>query len=265
MEGSLDARTLVSRIADLLREQILRGDLAAGARIRQDEFAEVLGVSRTPLREAFRLLEAEGWVVSRPRAGVVVAGLSSAEVQEVSVMRLLLEPLAARAAATRHTAEAEDALAAIVQEEGSSPAGRSADHIEAVTRDFHFRLYGMPPDTARHDAMQTELRRYWERYARYRRVSWSAESQVAQSQEEHRLLLAAWGRRDGDDVERILAQHVCGAAVAMVRALDPQSRFTPQFEELAGRYAVDLAGEAQMTRRARRSETSSGESPSTSP
>lgn len=246
MEGSLDARTLVSRISDLLREQILRGDLPAGARIRQDEFAEVLGVSRTPLREAFRLLEAEGWVVSRPRAGVVVAGFSSAEVQEVSVMRLLLEPLAARAAATRHTREAEEALDALLRAEETSTSEPSPDHVEQVTRDFHFGIYAMPAPGAPHDAMQTELRRYWERYARYRRVLWNAEAQVARSHREHRLILEAWCRRDPGAVERIAAQHVCGAAAALVRALDPQPRFTAQFRELADRYAVSLPGEGAV-------------------
>ena len=67
---AVDSRPLVARIANSLREGVILGHLKPGERIRQDDFTTHLGVSRTPLREALRLIENETWLISRPRVGL---------------------------------------------------------------------------------------------------------------------------------------------------------------------------------------------------
>ena len=95
--------TLVDDIVDAIRERILLGELEPGLRIRQQQFAEVLGVSRTPLREAFQRLEADGWLQLRARRGAEVRPLTVDEACEIFTMRVVLETTAARLAARSHS------------------------------------------------------------------------------------------------------------------------------------------------------------------
>lgn len=120
-------------------QAIRRGDYVPGARLREEEVAARLNLSRTPVREALRRLEAEGIVEHQPRSGAVVRQLSHAEVVELYEMRVVLERTAAEMAA-KHGTEAEfDTLAALnrqIEAERSNPA-RAA----AINQDFHRGLY----------------------------------------------------------------------------------------------------------------------------
>lgn len=239
VSSNLDSRTLVTRIADRLREQIIAGELEPGARIRQDEYAEALGVSRTPLREAFRLLDAEGWITTRPRSGVEVSRFSPTEVQDIITMRLLLEPLAIRVSAVTHTADEEAALR-ILHERWQGDRSRwhgQTEEYNAVNQEFHFALYGLKPD-AGPDPVYAGLRGYWERYSRYRRVYWHSADSMRRSGDEHDALLDAWLARDADRAEAILAQHILHAGRSLMRSLsgDETPAFSPQLIELAKRY-----------------------------
>jgi DNA-binding GntR family transcriptional regulator len=239
----LDSRTLVTRITDELREQIVKGDLAPGTRIRQDEYAEALGVSRTPLREAFRLLEAEGWLQMRPRSGAVVSEFSPSEMQEILSMRLLLEPLAVHVAALNHSAEDADAISALHERwrrdrDGGATTGEGYD---AANEEFHFRLYGALGQTSA-DPIRNSLRGYWDRYLRYRRVYYGqgAES-MTHSDEEHEKILQAWLARDAEEAEARLAHHILGAGRALVTSLgEGPSDVSPELRAIALRYDFEM-------------------------
>src|SRR4051812_12833933 len=88
----IERETVTSRVVVELRRRILTGSLAGGAPLRQESLAADFGVSRIPLREAIRQLEAEGLVVSFPHRGVCVAALSRAEFEELCELRQQLEP-----------------------------------------------------------------------------------------------------------------------------------------------------------------------------
>src|SRR3954464_13201192 len=89
-----------------LREAIETGDLKPGQRVMEVEVAAWLDVSRTPVREALRKLEAEGMLAMEPRAGLVVASLTRQAMMELYVMREVLEGTAARLCA-RHASDVE--------------------------------------------------------------------------------------------------------------------------------------------------------------
>ncbi|MGW6730150.1 GntR family transcriptional regulator [Nocardia sp. NPDC055029] len=243
---NLDSRTLVVRIADSLREQIITGDLEPGAHIRQDEYAEAFGVSRTPLREAFRLLEAEGWVAIRPRSGVQVVRFSPAEVQDILVLRMLLEPLAVRVAALNHSEEEAVELREMHSRwlESRPEAHARTDEFDAANQEFHFALYGLA--TVDPDPLLVSLRGYWERFSRYRRVYHGRSTDsITRSSDEHEALLKAWLARDADGAETILAQHILHAGCSLVRSLggDEPPRFSQLLVQLAQRYDCDLEGQ----------------------
>src|SRR5215831_14967323 len=101
-------RTLSDRIAETIREAIIRGDLPPGRALRQVELSRRLRVSFAPLREAMRQLEAEGFVRFVPFHGAVVAPLETSEVRDFADILLAIETVAARSAAERMTPEILD-------------------------------------------------------------------------------------------------------------------------------------------------------------
>ena len=123
-------RTSQSMVADCLREAILSGVLQEGQSLRQEEIANLFGVSRVPVREALRQLEGEGLVISHAHRGAVVSTLSHDEIREITEMRVALETLATRAAMEHLTKndlqQAKKALDAIDREKNLTAKG--ADH-----------------------------------------------------------------------------------------------------------------------------------------
>ena len=98
--------------ADLIRQAILDGELPAGSRLKEDELAARLDVSRTPVREALRRLEAEGLVVHEAKRGAAVRAYSASELDDMYRLRAMLEGYAARRAAERMTPELAEQLRA---------------------------------------------------------------------------------------------------------------------------------------------------------
>jgi DNA-binding GntR family transcriptional regulator len=129
-----DQQQLTDRVLVALREAITSGRLPADARIKQEQIAAELGVSRTPVREALHLLEQEGLVRLVPRRGALVQGFTAADVRELYELRELLEPAAAALATARATEadrETVQRLAALTE--------RRRGGFEA-NRDFHRAL-----------------------------------------------------------------------------------------------------------------------------
>jgi DNA-binding GntR family transcriptional regulator len=100
-----ERRALVDKLASQLHARVLSGELPSGTRLRQEALAEEFGVSRTPVREALRKLQAGGLVELQPHRGAVVRGLSSREIRDAYEVRATLEALAARLAAERVSRE----------------------------------------------------------------------------------------------------------------------------------------------------------------
>src|SRR5512139_2694750 len=96
--GPADTRTLAQRVADRIRDAIVRGALPGALPLRQAELAAQFGVSPIPLREALRQLEAEGFVTLHPYRGAVVSTTSVAEAREITELRTMLDTRALRLA-----------------------------------------------------------------------------------------------------------------------------------------------------------------------
>lgn len=123
----LGAASLPSQIAELLEEAIIVGELVPGQRLRGDDLAATYGVSRIPVREAMRTLEAGGWIEIRPRYGAYVRSHSAVELTELFEVRAVAEAYAARCAATRRTDDELGQLRAVVEE-----TQRAARHGEVA-------------------------------------------------------------------------------------------------------------------------------------
>lgn len=98
--------TLRERIVEFIKDAIVKGDLRPGERVPEQEIAESFGISRTPIREAFRQLESEGFITVTPRKGAVVSPITDKDVSEFYTIKSLLEGYAARTACEKLDAKA---------------------------------------------------------------------------------------------------------------------------------------------------------------
>lgn len=203
-----DVRAASARVADHLRRAILSGEIRPGEWIRQEEVAERFGSSRLPVREALRILEAEGLTEHERHRGARVPSLTMHEVDVVYRMREQLEQLAIAesiphldADDLRALGDIQDRIEALPQGEGAAVA----DFLE-LDREFHLRSY----TGCTIDQLIGTVTRLWNATAHYRRtyVTLSGPGRRWVIDAEHRLLLDAVARGDVVDAERVVAGHI---------------------------------------------------------
>ena len=192
--------TIASRISRVLADRIVRGELPAGFRLRQDHIAEEFGASHVPVREAFRRLEAQGLAISEPRRGVRVASFDIKEVREVAEMRAALEVLALRHAAKHLTPAILDAA-----EEATREGDAAADvHAwEEANRRFH-RLILTPCNMSRLLASIDDLHAA---SARFLFSAWRS-GWEKRTDHDHRAILVALRQGRVEEAAGILERHV---------------------------------------------------------
>jgi DNA-binding GntR family transcriptional regulator len=215
-------KTKEAQVADTLREQIMSGELKRGQKLKQAEIAENLGLSITPVREALKLLEAEGYVVGTSHRGAVVAPFQIDEVDELYDLRLMLEPRLARDAARRMTPAGVKELIAINDtmceafRKSDWPAMRSANYR------FHFRLYEMA------DEPQTLhfVRVLWAKYP-FDLLS-VMPNRTADVVAEHAALIDALAEGDAKTVARRLQAHIESGHRGFRKHYNAQSSESPR-------------------------------------
>ncbi|WP_026548645.1 GntR family transcriptional regulator [Arthrobacter sp. Br18] len=187
-----------------LRRAIIAGEFLPGQPLRQDALAERFGVSRVPLREAFKILEAEGQIHYEPHRGHKVATLSLSDLLEVYRIRQLLEAEATRVALARRPDNRVlmDLRTAAGEVETASAAGDLLRMTEANRR-FHFvlvRAAGMP-------RLERIIKVLWDSTDAYRFVYYGAEANRTRVEHEHTLIIAAFAERNADKLILLLDEH----------------------------------------------------------
>jgi len=189
-------------VADELRRAIVRGELQAGDKLSPGELAERFAVSQTPAREALQLLASEGLLSNDPFRGVRVEPLSAEEYEELYLMRVGLEGLAARLGSERigdeDVAELERELDAM----GAAAEDDDLDRFYEHDRRFHLIHYGASGRTGLVSRIMS-LRTASERYARHAYAGLEHVSMV-DTVVSHRAILDAVRARDGDAAERAI-------------------------------------------------------------
>ena len=191
------------RVAAYLREAILSGELAPGARIRQEQVAARLGASRIPVREALRILQSEGLTEHEAHKGARVPRLTQHEVEIVYKMRERLEPLAlVEGMAHLDTADHERLEELQQRIEHNDDLEKFLD----LDREFHMLTYS----GCHIDPLMSMVTRLWNTTQHYRRtyVALGGRNRMWVVNAEHRLILDAVVRRDAEDGERYLEGHI---------------------------------------------------------
>jgi DNA-binding GntR family transcriptional regulator len=189
----------------LIRSAIVDGRLQPGERLREEELARELGISRTPVREALRTLQEEGLVESAPHRGATVRTYEIEDLDELYDMRALLEGHAARRAASRISAT-EIAKLRGSCDRFETLALTDADPREIVAENLLFHSTIL--DAAGSARLGEMVRKVIEMPLVYRAYIWYSQSQKRASEHAHRQLVNALACRDADRAELIMREHV---------------------------------------------------------
>ncbi len=210
---ALPRRSLPSAIAERLRDKILRGELRDGVQLRQHAIAEEFEVSRIPVREAFRQLEAEGLITIIEHRGAVVSALSPDEIQEYFDIRAALECAILRYAVPRLT---DDTLARAekILEEYDAALSSEADFDVwgKLHWRFHSTLYASA-GRARFMSLIKMINNHADRYIRLH-ILFSRDAH-RHARDEHRALLELCRKRDTDAASHLLNEHITKAGREM--------------------------------------------------
>jgi len=189
-------------VCETLRDAVRRGILQPGERLMEIQLAEDLGVSRTPVREAIRKLEMEGYVIMMPRRGTYVADLSIRDINEVFEIRTSLESLASGLAAERINEDELEKLQRLLVEIGAYIKSGDMESIVRTDTEFHDLLYQASRNT-RLVGIISNLR---EQLTRFRTTSMSFPGRLKATLEEHRKIVEAIAQGD-EKAARKAAEH----------------------------------------------------------
>ncbi|WP_018465960.1 GntR family transcriptional regulator [Calidithermus timidus] len=204
-------------IHDRLRASILRGLLAPGQVTSQLELARDLGVGRTPLREALRLLQREGLVLQEPNRRVRIAALSVSDAEEIYTLRITLEAMAMRLTVPRLTPEDFAELEGLYAQMEHYIRTQDIERLDGPHRAFHLRFV-----QAAGPRWVEEIGRLFDHAERYRLSFFHAHPERGQlRQAEHRAMLDAAVQRDVEAAVRCMARHYAHTALAVFAQLAP--------------------------------------------
>jgi len=198
---SLAPRALYEEVAELLRQRIFARELEPGSWIDEMRIAEELGISRTPLREALKVLAAEGLVTMKVRRGAYVTEVSEKDLRDVYHLLALLESDAARVVASR----ASDAQLAELQTQHQAleAAVHDRDRFFEINEAFHRLLLDLSDNKWRNQ-MVADLRKVMKLN---RHQSLLKSGRISESLQEHRLLLQALQSRDAAASAQRMREH----------------------------------------------------------
>src|SRR5246127_177777 len=215
--SGIPRQSLPSAVADKLRDQIIRGEIPEGAQLRQDAIATQYGVSRIPVREALRQLDAEGLIAIAPNPGAIVPALSPSDVGELFSIRALLEPEVLKLSIPLLTeedfAEADAVLQKYVREL------KKQEHVSAWGRlnwQFHSILYSR----ANQPRFMAIIRNVNNNGERYTRLQLYLTHGVKRANEEHHQILELCRQRKVVAACQLLRQHIRYAGESLKKALE---------------------------------------------
>jgi len=195
--------TLREKILETIRDAIMTGALKPGEKVAEPDLAERFGISRTPIREAFRQLESEGYLTVIPRKGAVVTSFSPRDVEEFYTIKSILEGYAARRACEKLSAKEIEKLRSINERLRHLAEEGDVKHFFRVHNDFH-DLFLRAADNEKLYVLVSNLVRKFERL---RYASLSLPGRMKISVQEHDKIIDAFVKRDADRAETLVRKN----------------------------------------------------------
>jgi len=209
--------TKLERAARVLREAILRGDLVPGQKLKQQELAEWLDMSATPVREVLRILVAEGLLEYMPNKGVQVAQVSYEETEEITPIRAALERLAVEKSILYLTEQDLAYLQELQRQFEQAWQRIDLPQVRRYNYEFHSAIYR----GSRSPVLCTMIERVWPKFPTD--LLWMIPGRSESSIAQHCAILDAIRKRDASRAGELMADHILTAGRSIVGFLRSQS------------------------------------------
>ncbi|NMG36455.1 FCD domain-containing protein [Azoarcus sp. TTM-91] len=211
---------LYQEVAERLRQRIFSHELPPGTWVDEQALAEQYGISRTPLREALKVLASEGLVTLKPRRGCYVTEISERDLDEVFTIMALLEGECARSSAARASAAELEELQDIHRDLERAAAAEDIDRFFEANQAFHHRVQALADNRWLLQVIE-DLRKV---IKLSRHHSLFSEGRLEQSLAEHRDILDALLARDADAAEARMREHISSGRAALARIAEARNR-----------------------------------------
>lgn len=208
-------QTLREKILETMREAIIKGTLKPGEKVAEPELAERFGISRTPIREAFRQLESEGYLTVIPRKGAVVTGLSERDIEEFYAIKSILEGYAARMAAEKLTEKEIQRLETINERLEKLAEEGDVKTFFRVHSEFHELFIR----AAGNEKLAELIDQVGRRFNRLRMASLSLPGRMDISVQEHRKIIRAFRDRNGEAADNLVKKTATIGAQVLIESM----------------------------------------------
>ena len=198
--------SLADQVFEHIEGDILSGKYARGEIITESKMSAELGVSRTPIREAFRRLSQEH-LIEESGKGSVVIGITEKDLDDIFLIREKLECLAAKFAAENHTDQQLEELKEALELQEFYLEKHDTEHIKYMDNQFHRILYKLTGSTVFFDTLVP----LHKKIQKYRKASVQSSSRAAASVEEHRKIYEAIAAKNAADAAKFASEHVINA------------------------------------------------------
>lgn len=205
--------SLRGRVFHRLREDILSGKYKEGDELKEVAIGEELGVSRTPVREAFRQLELEGLIQIIPNKGAYVTGITEKDVKDIYMIRSLLEGLCARWACEHITDEQMEEMEENIYLAKFHAQKGHLEQMAELDNRFHDILY----EACNSKMLEHQLKDFHEYVLRVRKKTLSNVNRGPKSNEEHEQIMEAIKAKDADKAEKLANMHMINAYENMIK------------------------------------------------
>lgn len=202
-------------VLEAIREAIISGTLQPRERLMEIQLAEELGVSRTPVREALRKLELEGFIVMVPRKGAYVADISFKDIADIFEIRVALEGLAAGLAAERITPEEVEEMERLLAEKSDAINKIDMEKLVDVDTKFHESIY----KASRNERLNSIISNLREQIQRFRIRSLAYPGRMKESLDEHRSIVEAIEASDSQQARQLAQEHIENAEHILIECL----------------------------------------------
>jgi DNA-binding GntR family transcriptional regulator len=202
-------------VSEHIREAIINGVFSPGERLMEIQMADEMGVSRTPVREALRMLEMEGFVVMIPRRGTYVSNMSIKDINDVYEIRISLDTLAAGLAAERITDAELEELQRLLVKVGNAIESNNMSKIVEADIEFHDVLY----KASRNERLRNIINNLREQITVIRGVSMRYPGRLKDTQEEHRRLVESIAARNVEKSQEAARIHLENAERTLMTSM----------------------------------------------
>jgi DNA-binding GntR family transcriptional regulator len=213
----IDTRTtLRERIAEGIRNAIVNGTIPTGSRVAEPDLAERFGISRTPVREALRQLESEGFITVVPRKGAIVASLSAKDISDFYDLKMVLEGYAARQATHALTDADIDRMDRVNDEMTATAAAGDWRKAIELHNEFH-DIFVAASGNERLAAIDRNLVMQFQRF----RLILAMHGSIEGSARQHREIVAAFRARDAELAESLVRKNAAYGKKLLLKELAP--------------------------------------------